>query len=234
MERILSSTLSNEKLLVQWLIPGIIALTPYFFMVVFSIYDLKVYLSSQMLLATTIFIILSICIGLVLDIVGTYVEHYSFDKRLQVMVDESNFNKDCLPKLYPNFYKDWNGYLLSNFKKDEEPIIIRYIRATLFRMKFEVSMGLALIVFVTGSTLYYNMFHIDISIWKVTIFLVICLSIGIVLVFHEGFNSARILANSRQLLANRFEEKEETAIMTYDINLNVRFNQNQDEEILED
>jgi hypothetical protein len=78
------------------------------------------------------------------------------------------------------------------------------------------------------------MFHIDISIWKVTIFLVICLSIGIVLVFHEGFNSARILANSRQLLANRFEEKEETAIMTYDINLNVRFNQNQDEEILED
>lgn len=53
-----------------------------------------------------------------------------------------------------DFYSTWDKYLLLPWKKDFEPVVLRYYRSVLVRFKFELNTSAALMAMLVGHAIY--------------------------------------------------------------------------------
>jgi hypothetical protein len=207
MDKLTSQTLSNERLLIQWLIPGLIALLPYYMLVTYENPKLWNFLTQNGWILTFSYIILSISLGLVLEIIGSYIEVGCFDKYFESAKYSPTHPIHPGELKYPTFRNDWETYLKSNFKKDEEPVIMRYIRSVLFKMKFELALGLSIAIMLLGFIMakMFTKFEINPTIFAVLICFFIWAANRLIRV--EARNSAYILLSCRRSLVDLIETK---------------------------
>lgn len=189
MDKITSLNFSFDRVLLQLVIPGLIAVFPWFLLFIDTHIHAKEYFqhNTNMTIITVIFI--SLIVGIILE---------NFGGRLEVKVlDEWNRKKD---KTYDQI---WDQFLQMKYKSDE-PIGQRYLRNILFRMKFELSASIAMIIMALGLTILNSSF----PIFSNNFYAILCILIFPVLLscyfFYEANSSSKILARTRKLLVEKY------------------------------
>jgi hypothetical protein len=191
MDKISSLNLSLDKILIQLIIPALVALCPYL-LLVFHCPDIKNYWlnPNNIALFITCLVIIGLIIGMILENIGSFIELKFYDK-----LNEKSDDK---------FNQIWEAYLLLNF--EHEPIGNKYIKTILSRMKFELSFGIALIIATLGTYIYnwnYSIFGNDSCIFKISILLIIEIVIAGYFIY-EGYQSSKVLAKTRKILVAKF------------------------------
>lgn len=189
MEKITSLNLSLDKAVIQILIPGMLAVTPFLFLLLDTLPPLKLYLINNQTVLITTFTLLGVAAGMIVDNIGGRFEVHVIDKSL----------KDK----FPFFESDWAKFLCITY--EHEPVGHRYLRNMLFRMKFELSTGIALILMAIGSAIIACRFGLFAnSFWSTIFCLIMQLLISSYLLFIEAKSSAKILAKTRMMLVDEF------------------------------
>jgi hypothetical protein len=99
----------------------------------------------------------------------------------------------------------WDKFLQLAY--DKEPIGQRYIRNILFRMKFELSVGVALVFMTIGLSIYNYNHTIFSNLWLNILGVYVAPLLGtIYLIFVEGWQSSRVLHSTRKLLVEKFHK----------------------------
>lgn len=120
---------------------------------------------------------------------GSWIEVQCYDRRQK--------------KIHKDYKLIWDQYLQLSF--ENEPIGQRYLRNVLFRMKFELSMAVALLFMVGGFCIYDSVYAILLHP-LVIIFAIYIIPIGlaIYLIFVEGWSGSKILHDTRKLLVDKY------------------------------
>ena len=190
MEKLTGLNLRFDKVVMQFIVPGFIALFPFLIIISKSINELDNFLVEHETISIFIYIFVFLIGGILIESGGSYIEYYVYDKRHK--------------KVNPNASAQWDQYLDLQFDSSKEPIRIRYIRSALFKMKMELSLGISLIVNSLGLILLQHKFKfIDSCLCFTVVILIINLS-GFYLIFKEAWNSSAILMEERQKLVSRF------------------------------
>jgi hypothetical protein len=190
MDKLSSLNLSFDRVLIQLIIPGLIAIFPWFLLFINSHYNANSYFHNNSTITITTLTFLALIAGLLLE---------NFGGRIEIMwFDVLNKRKD------PNYMTIWNKFLQLNYD-GKEPIGHRYIRNIVLRMKFELSAGIALIPMSVG----LEMLHKEKNIFSngFIAFLVIYLVpwlIAIYIVVIEARSSSKVLAETRKLLVEKY------------------------------
>lgn len=190
MEKLSSLNFTFDKVLLQIVIPGLIAIFPWFLLFIHSHPNAKNYLIANPSIIITTLIFLSLIAGTILENLGG---------RFEVLyLDYKNSKKDS------EYEEIWKKFLLLKYT-GEEPIGHRYIRNILHRMKFELSAGVALIPMQIGLIILNNQRpifenHVQTCILIIFFPLAICLY----LLFVEAPSSSKVLADTRKVLVNKF------------------------------
>lgn len=189
MEKISSLNLSFDKVLIHWIIPGLVIVLPYLLSSNAIFIKFRSYFSDGTLtVAISGLIITSLVIGLIIDIIGTYIEVYFFDRKLKKSEDLE-------------FDENWKKYLAISYKN--EPVGQRYLRNVLMGMKFELSLGIALVITTFGSYVLMNDLEITKSGCAKIFFIALQIVFGLMLI-REAFSSARSLARIRKNLVKHY------------------------------
>ena len=130
MDKLTSLNLSFDRVLIQLVIPGLIAIFPWFIFFLNVHAHAKSYLHSNTNVTILAIIFLSLITGLIIENMGGRLEVWWLDER----------NK----KKYKNYGDIWDKFLLLVYEKNE-PVGQRYLRNILLRMKFELSTAIAMI-----------------------------------------------------------------------------------------
>lgn len=191
MDKLTTLNLTFDRVLIQLIIPGLLACFP-FLLLFFELQpDILAFFQSNSTLMATFVILLSLISGIILENFGSRIEVHYYDEKQLKMDDE---------------YLDvWDKFLQLAY--DKEPIGHRYIRNILFRMKFELSVGVSL-VFMTIGLGIYNYTHVIFSNLLLNILVVYVLPImgTLYLIFIEGWQSSKILHATRKLLVEKYAE----------------------------
>lgn len=178
--------LSADRVLIQLILPGLIAITPIIFHF-FKYYPIeREYLLSNPTFMTTLFTFFALLVGLFLENIGSWIELYYYDK--------------CNEKKDKDFQTVWNNYLLINFD-GKEPIGQGYMKSILNKMKTELSIGLALI-----PVSLYLIFYLSKSLSNIGLCIlgIIILFISLFLILISGLKSSRVLANIRKSIVEKY------------------------------
>ena len=191
MEKLTTLNLSPDRVLIQLIVPGLIASYPFIILFFDHIPNAAdFFLQDGRGLLIAFITLIALVVGIILENFGSHIEVYYYDKRQK--------------KLHGDSYMDiWKKYLKISYS--HEPIGQRYIRNILFRMKFELSMGVAL-SFMSAGLLIYNLNNQIFENQCLNLFLVYILPIGIAvyLIFFEGWSSSKILESTRRSLVESY------------------------------
>lgn len=190
MEKLTSLGLTFDRVLIQLIIPGMVAVFPYFFIYLNHFpFDKEFLLKNPTILMTTL-TILSLIAGIILENIGSIIEVKCYDKK-----NESKF---------PNYSEIWKKFLKLNYDA-KEPVGHRYLRNILLRMKFELSFGTALIPLSIGLIILDNQ-KVLIGSFFLKLFLLFFIPLGgaLYLILKEAYDSSVVLAKTRELLVEKY------------------------------
>lgn len=189
MDKLTSLNLSFDRVLIQLVIPGLIAIFPWFIFFLNVHAHAKSYLHSNTNVTILAIIFLSLITGLIIENMGGRLEVWWLDKR----------NK----KKYKNYGDIWDKFLLLVYEKNE-PVGQRYLRNILLRMKFELSTAIAMIPLSIG-LIFVNYNHSIFNDWLAFTFVVIVLpALFLIYLLYEATSSSEILAKTREHLVKEF------------------------------
>jgi hypothetical protein len=163
-------------------VPGSIAVAPYILVLGFYIPAAARFWETHGGAAAVVITICVLAAGLILENIGASIEVMLWDTVLQ--------SKDATH--LPN----WDRYLELEMK--DELIAQRYLESLVMRMKFELSMAPALLVFWVGLT-WLNYLY---TLWSVpgSILTSALLALGAVYFLRCSYISARVLSHVRKLI----------------------------------
>ncbi|MEW6128132.1 MAG: hypothetical protein AB1757_13915 [Acidobacteriota bacterium] len=174
------SALKSElfRPLIILFIPGVTASSPYALLLGHYIPQVKFFRESQPSAFVVIITICALAVGLILEDVGSRIE-VGWDKLLK--------------KQDATHEENWNNYL--RLKLKDEIVGQRYLQTFLTRMKFELSMAPALILFSIG--LFWLNWVYSISVCASLTITVVVLGLAAYLLW-ESYSSAQVLSNTRK------------------------------------
>jgi hypothetical protein len=180
----LTSILKSEILrpLSVLFLPGSIAISPFVFITLAYNPKLQIWVNGNTNLFIFILILIALAVGHMLEDVGSFIE-----RRLDDLLDKKSTN---------HLEKRWYPYL--KLKINEEYVGQRYLRTILVRMKFELSMVPALMVFLIG----FLWLNARLGFWGQcpTALLVILIAGLIAFLIMEAYKSLFTLDETRMLL----------------------------------
>lgn len=190
MENKLSSLgLTFDRVLIQLIIPGLVASFP--FIIIFLNhypFEKKLLLDNPALLLPFVGAIALIS-GIILENAGSLLEVNIYDKQ----------NK----KKFERYEEIWQKFL--TLKYNEVPVGHRYLRNILLRMKFELSFGFAMFPMCTGLIILDSQYQlITACYWKIILFIIIPIGSAFYLLFKEAYDSSKVLAKTRKLLVDEY------------------------------
>lgn len=196
MDKLTSLNLSFDRVLIQLVIPGVIAIFPWFIFFLNAHPHAKSYLHSNTNVTILAIIFLSLITGLVLENIGGRIEVMWLDER----------NK----KNYVKYEETWNNFLLLTYDKNE-PVGQRYLRNILLRMKFELSTAIAMVPLSIGLT-FVNYYHSIFNNCFAFIMIIFVLpTLFLIYLLYEAASSSKVLATTRKLLVEEFYKCKTTA-----------------------
>lgn len=189
MERISSLNLSFDRVLLHWIIPGFCAVAPWINTCSPILEKVRNMLAdSNISIVIFLLIITSVVVGLLINILGSYIEVKYFDKRLEKTEDET-------------FVTTWQNFLSISYT--HEPIGQRYLREVLMGMKFELSFGISLILASVGIyNLLFDYGFIE-SFCQKVMSIGIPIAFGLILI-REAYSSAKSLCRIRKNLVKHY------------------------------
>jgi hypothetical protein len=190
MEKLTSLGLNFDRVLIQLIIPGMVAVFPYFIIYLDNFAEDKNFLLKNPTILVTALTILSLIVGIILENIGSTIEVKWYDKKNE--------------KKFTDYIGTWEKFLKLNYEGNE-PNGHRYLRNILLRMKFELSFGVALMPFAVG-LIILDQQHLLISSFKLKIFMLYILPIvgSLYLIIKEAYASSVVLAKTRKLLVEKF------------------------------
>jgi hypothetical protein len=192
MEKITSLNFSFDKVLLQLVIPGLIAVFPWFLLFIDTHAHAKQYFQHNTNITIITVVFISLIVGILLENLGGRLEVEVFDKW--------NKAKDS------NYDQTWDQFLQMKYKGDE-PIGQRYLRNILFRMKFELSSCIAVFIMALGLTILNLNFPIlSNNLNAICCILILPVSLSCYF-FYEAYSSSKILARTRKLLVEKYFEE---------------------------
>jgi len=128
-----AAALKNEfiKPFAALVAPGGVAVTPYALLLLSYVPVIRQLSAEYSLAAAAVFLSAVLCVGFILDDVGQFIE--------------ANFWDPMLEAQYPGHTQDWHDY--QKLRLRDELIAHRFLRDVLTRMKFELTMAPALLIF---------------------------------------------------------------------------------------
>lgn len=192
MDKLTSLNLSFDRILIQIIVPGLTAIFPYFLLFLNHHPKAKDYFYNNQSVTITAITLISLIAGMLLENFGGRFEVCYLDWRIQ----KRNSDFDVI----------WNKYLSISYK--DEPIGQRYLRNILLRLKFEISMGIAMIPMMKGLLILNYQLHIFESFYLTLLLMVLMpVTISIYLLFYEARSSSLILDKTRRLLVENFNNQ---------------------------
>jgi hypothetical protein len=197
MEKLTTLNLSFDRIIIQLVIPGLIAGFPYVLLFFKERSDAQeFFLTDSNGLFVAFLIVTGLIVGLLLENIGSRIELHLYDWKQK--------------KTDPSFDETWQKFLQISFNPETEPIGHDYLRGILFRMKFELSAGVALLFMVLGLGIY----NCDNSIFpnqfmNALLVYTIPLGLSFYLLLFEGLSSSVILAKTRKLLVEKYCPKKQ-------------------------
>lgn len=197
MEKISSLNLSFDRVLIQLIVPGIVSISTWIPVIVHDYSSLKNstfsnFLYSNGSIAASIVVICALIAGMILENLGSL-----FESRLIDRILKSNVT-------YSDLMDVWDKYLQIDFGQSE-PVGQRYLRNILMRLKFELSFGIALFPATIGLiSLNHNQKIFEWTCFNCLLFYILPFLIALYLLFCEALQSAKILANTRKLLVEKY------------------------------
>lgn len=190
MEKLTSLNLSFDRVVIQLIIPGMIACYPFFILYFHFIPEaFKILLEDEVLSFILVFTFVSLVLGIIIENLGSRIEVRFYDRKQNIPGSD--------------YMKIWDKYLTLAY--DPEPIGQHYLRNILFRMKLELSIGISLIIMVIGLGIYNYYSTIFYSFWQnLLVIYLLPLSTAIYLLVSEGFASSKVLHNTRKLLVEKY------------------------------
>lgn len=189
MEKITSIGLDFDKVLIQFLIPGLTALFPWMVLFMYNFPEEEAFLLAHPSLGISLASILGLIAGLLIENLGGHIEVRLYDKR--------NTKDD------PTFPDIWKKFLQLSYP--QEPVGHRYIKNMLLRMKFELSFGIALLI-MSGGLLFLDCGHpIALSkCVKAICFYLLPIGLSLYLIFWEAMSTSKVLGQTRKLLVDKY------------------------------
>lgn len=168
--------------IVTLVIPGAIATAPYILVAANYFPQVMTFWNEHPSAFVAVLVITVLAVGLVLENLGSFLEWNVFDEILD--------RKD------QNHKSNWEEYL--KLWLNDEIIGQRYLRQSLTRLKFELSMVPALFFFFCGllwTNRLYQLWRTSRFIWLSCVILIVA-----ILMLIEAYRSARNLARTRELI----------------------------------
>jgi|GEM_PF-1319775 len=199
MEKLSSLSISFDRVLIQLVMPGVVAIITWIPVILGDCSGLvkllehhsttKQFLTSNFITSISTLILIGLIVGMILENLGSLIESRIIDKILS--------RKDA------NFYTTWFKYLRLNFDGNE-PIGQRYISSIILRLKFELSFSLAIGSFTIG-LISLNHNH-EIFPWtcKNEFFFYVFPFIVAIYLLVEAYQSAKIIAKVRKELVEQY------------------------------
>lgn len=163
-------------------LPGAFAVGPYVLVLNFYVHGIELFWVKYPSAFVSILLIVIITVGRILENLGSVIEARFWDEWL----DSKN----------PDHLENWYRYLRLRMK--DEIVGQRYLSTVVIRMKFELSMGPALVLFL-GGLVWLNCLE---SFWCAETLTLV--STGIVelaiYLLWESYDSAVLCANTRKLI----------------------------------
>lgn len=174
-----------NRFIIGIFIPGIFATTP-FMLVFFEFFpDAQLYILNSDGLLTLFIFCISITAGLIIEDIASQIELKVYDN---INICE-----------YPEHKEEWDKYLSLDIPTNTDLIAQRYLRNILIRMKFELSMAVALIIAFIGLYQLNDLTSFTENITNLNIYLVIYFLL-ILFFFYESFQGSRLLIEKRKLI----------------------------------
>jgi hypothetical protein len=191
MEKLTTLNLTFDRILIQLVTPGLLASFPFILLFFNARPDVaEFFLQDSKGLLVTAIALVALIMGIILENIGSRIEVNIYDNLLSLRRKE--------------YLETWERFLMIQYR-GQEPIGHRYLRNILFRMKFELSAGVGLIIMTAGLGIY-NFHHVifDSILVNVLIVYLLPLATSIYLLAFEGWRSAEVLAECREALVERY------------------------------
>ena len=194
MEKLTSLNLTFDRVLIQLVTPGLLTSFPFMLLFFDARPDVAHFFlqDSRGLLVTSV-VLVGLVMGIILENIGSRIEVNIYDNLLSLR------KKD--------YFETWEKFLMIQYK-GQEPIGHRYLRNILFRMKFELSVGVGLMIMTAGLGIY-NIDHVIFKSTGMNVLVVYLLPIAtsIYLLVFEGLRSAEVLAECRKALVDKYSDE---------------------------
>lgn len=193
MEKLTSLNLTFDRVFIQLITPGLLAVFPFILLFFDARPDVRDFFiqDSKGLLVISV-VMIALIMGIILENIGSRIEVNIYDIQL------ANRKKD--------YFETWEKFLLIQYQGGE-PIGHRYLRNILFRMKFELSAGVGLLIMTAGLAIY-NIEHtiFKSTVLNISIVYVLPIATSVYLLVFEGWRSAEVLAECRKALVEKYYE----------------------------
>ena len=190
MEKLTTLGLSADRVIIQVIIPGMLFNLPYAVLFLEKYPETKQFFIINPTIMLTAYSVSSLITGMLIENFGSLIEARFYDR-----INDREFK---------NYNDIWNKFLLLVYEGNE-PIGHRYLRNIVLRMKFELSIGIALIFLSLGFVIldfHINLVHSKLT--KLILFYLIPISISIYLLVFEAYNSSKVLARTREMLVKKY------------------------------
>jgi len=191
MEKLTSLNLTFDRVLIQFVTPGLLTSFPFILLFVDARPDVaEFFLQDSKGLLVTAIVLVALVMGIILENIGSRIEVNIYD--------------NLLSRRRKEYFENWEKFLMIQYQ-GQEPIGHRYLRNILFRMKFELSAGAGLVIMTTGLGIY-NIDHVIFNsiILNILIVYILPLATSVYLLASEGWRSAEVLAECRRALVERY------------------------------
>jgi hypothetical protein len=198
------------RVLSIYLIPGFVATWPFMQTLQEKFPFIGYYLrnNSEVLILT--YILVSYTVGLILEDLASNIEYYYADKMairdlakkelesLKITDKDQKLakRKELIEKHEKIFYETWDKFMKIIYTDATTPNGHRVLRNIVLRLKFELSMGLAIILFLIGLTFLNNYINFVIH-WY---YVLGCIVLSAFLLLYESQNSSKVLHDLRTQL----------------------------------
>lgn len=189
-DKLSSLGLSIDRVVIQLIIPGLVASFPFIIIFMNNFPFEKNLLLTNVSLLIPFVTVIALISGIILENAGSIIEVHCYDRRNE--------------KKFKDYHETWNKFLILDYK-GKEPSGHRYLRNILLRMKFELSFAFAMFPMATGLIILDSQ-HILIGscILKIILFILLPIGIAFYLLLKEAYDSSKVLAKTRQLLVNKY------------------------------
>lgn len=194
MEKLTSLNLTFDRVLIQLVTPGLLTSFPFILLFFDARPDVaNFFLQDSRGLLVSAVVLVGLIMGIILENIGSRIEVNIYDNLL------SQRKKD--------YFETWEKFLMIQYQ-GQEPIGHRYLRNILFRMKFELSAGVGLIIMTTGLGIY-NIDHVIFRslLMNTIVVYLFPIATSIYLLAFEGLRSAEVLAECRNALVEKYGDE---------------------------